>query len=228
MAADLEIRKYKISDAELCMFTSNLCNTLIRDMGDMVAFGLTPNDVSELKMLGDSFEIFQPDATFIGDVMIAGENKSALRNEILETIRNMAMRVKMKWGADSANYKRLDFNNPSLLTDDLLLIVSRDMHAKMTEFLPDLLSLGLTQIILNEWAGLNDNFEISRQAMLDATVKRVEKTSERITKGNELYDLVSRYCSFGKRVYENTSPAKYNDYLIYQGKYKKKKKKTDE
>ena len=44
---------------------------------------------------------------------------------------------------------------------------------------------------------------------------RILKAEERVNKGNELYELVSNYCGFGKKLYEKTSPAKYNDYIIY-------------
>ena len=210
-------RNYNLLDSELCMFTSNLCNFLTRDLADLSVLGLTAPMITSLKALGDAFEIYPPDATFAGDLMIATENKNALREQIQEIIRTMALRVETKWGADSGKYKRLNLGPLVRLTDDMLLVTSRDMKIKMTEYLTALASLGLTQDMLDDWEDLNDQFELARNAQADAVAVRDEKTMERINKGNQLYGYVVTYCNFGKRIYEKTNPARYNDYIIYTG-----------
>jgi hypothetical protein len=220
-------RKYNFIDAELYMITSNLCNRLARDISEFMVFGLTAQDIENLKTLNDSFGILSPDGSILADIMLANEDKNILRNKLLESIRNMAMWVKLKWGTDSVNYKRLDLKNPSQLNDDLLLVTGRNFHAKMTEFQPDLETLGLTQAILDDFENLNSQFENALNAFTDSKVIRDQKTTERIVKGNELYDVVTKYCSLAKRIYEKTNPAKYNDYLIYRGKNKKKKKEEE-
>jgi len=101
------------------------------------------------------------------------------------------------------------------LTDDLLLVTSRDMHTKMTEYMTDMSDLGLTVEMLDDWSDLNDQFEAARNAQDDAIQIRDEKTYDRISKGNEIYKLVSTYASFGKRIYEKTNPPRYNDYIVY-------------
>ena len=211
-------RNYIIADSELCMFVSNFCNFAARDLSDFEIYGLTAEKIGSIKALGDEFERFPTDAAFVGDIMIATENKKALREQILEVIRSMAVRVEAKWGADSAKYKRLNLNNPSKLVYDSLLVTSRALHSIMTEHLSDLADLGLTQAMLNEYADLNEQFELAINAQIDAIAARADKTSERIQKGNELYNLVSMYCEIGKRIYINKNPAKYKDYLIYPTK----------
>jgi hypothetical protein len=41
MATLFNKRNYNISDAEICMFTSNLCNTMTRDLVYLADFGIT-------------------------------------------------------------------------------------------------------------------------------------------------------------------------------------------
>ncbi len=53
---------------------------------------------------------------------------------------------------------------------------------------------------------------------------RVNKTAERISKRNALFKIVSNYCSIGKTLYGKNDPAKYNDYMIYRKKRRKKVK----
>ena len=215
MATNVIQRNYNMLDSDLCMFVSNLCNTLTHDLASLSILGLTASKIASFKALEDAFEVFPPDATYIGNIMIATGNKKLLRDQIIETVKIMALRVETKWGLSSGKYKRLNLTAPSQLTDDMLLTTSRDMQTKVTEYLTDLVDFGLTQLMLDNWETLNDQFELARNAQADAMSERDEKTQERIAKGNELYSWVVTYCNFGKRIFENTNPAKYNDYVIY-------------
>ncbi|MDT3738183.1 MAG: fibronectin type III domain-containing protein [Candidatus Kapabacteria bacterium] len=208
-------RNYKMTDAQLCMFASNLCNFLTRDILDFSAIGLSAPAIASFKALGDAFEVFSPDGSIIGDVMITTENKKSLREQVEETIRTMALRVEQKWGTNSGKYRRLDIRTPSILADDSLLVMSRTVHAKMVEYQPDLVDLGLTPELLDDYEDLNEQFELAKNAQSDAVALRDVKKDERINKGNELYKMVTFYCNYGKIIYSKTNPAKYNDYVIY-------------
>ena len=208
-------RVYNMLDAELCMFTSNLCNVLTRDLSDLAVFGLTAAKIASLKALGDAFELFPADGALVGEVMITTENKNAIREQVLAEIRNMVLRVEAKWGPDNARCRTLNISSPSQLSDDSLFASAKWVHTKMTEFQPDLVDYGLTTEVLDAFADLNEKFELAKNAQAEANSMRILKAEERVNKGNELYELVSNYCGFGKKLYEKTSPAKYNDYIIY-------------
>jgi len=208
-------RNYNLTDAELCMFTSNLCNFLTRDLLDFASFGVTALKIAALKALGDAFEVLPTDGSLIGDVMITTENKNALREQVLTEIKALSVRVEVKWGISSGKYRRLDLRNPSQLSDDALLIVARTVHTKLTDYLPDLADMGLTHAMLDDFDDLIEDFENAKNAQADMVAIRDEKTLERINNGNEIYALVATYCNFGKILYEKTNPAKYNDYIIY-------------
>ena len=208
-------RVYNMLDAELCMFTSNLCNVLTRDIADLAIFGITAAKIASLKALGDAFELFPADGALVGEAMIATENKNAIREQVLTEIRNMVLRLEAKWGPDNARCRTLNINSPSQLSDDSLLASARWVHTKMTEFQPDLADFGLTKEVLDAFEELTEQFELAKNAQAEANSMRILKGEERVNKGNELYELVSNYCGFGKKLYEKTSPAKYNDYIIY-------------
>lgn len=208
-------RNYNLSDAELCSFTSNLCITMQRDIVNLTPFGITVPIITSLKALGDAFEIFQPDDFYIGDVMIATQDKLAKMEVVKETIRNMAMRVALKWGENSGQYRRLGITGMNNFTEEKLLVQARSIHGNMTLWLTDLASTGLTQDLLDDFSDANDAFEAARNAQNTASNVRDNMTELRITKGNELYALVSAYCELGKRVFAVSSPARYNDYIIY-------------
>ena len=215
MASIPEQRIYNFLDATLCQYTSDLCNILTRDAVDLGLFGITAPQITALKALGDAFEVFPPDDALLGDLMVATETKNGLADQVRETIRNMALRVQIKWGTGSGQYKSLGDMGLSKLIEDVLLTTARNVHTRMTGFLTDLASTGLTQDLLDDFEDLNNSFEDSRNEVANKVEERDLKTRERIANGNALYSLVVNYCEIGKRIYEKTNAAKYNDYIIY-------------
>ena len=215
MATELSKRNYNMSDAELCMFTSNLCVTMTRDLTDLADFGITAPKIAALKALGDAFEILPTDEVLLAYVIAATEAKTVKSEAIKETIRDMITRCQVKWGADSWQEKSLGVKGMNKYTDDSLLVASNRVHAQMTTFLTELADTGLTQAMLDAMEDLNEEFEVAKNAQFTKVAEREDKAETRITKGNEIYALISTYCEIGKRVYAKSNPAKYNDYVIY-------------
>lgn len=210
-------RNSNLTDPELCMFTSNLCNTMTRDLSDIASFGVSSLSVTNLKALGDAFEIYPSDDMLSGDLMIATQDKNDKLELVKEGIRNMALRVEMKWGSQSGQYRRLGITGMNNMPDDTLLFTSRRVHTVMTGYLTDLAAQGLTQDMLDDFEDLNESFEVAKNEQQDKMNIRDMSTLERINYANELYNLVAHYCDIGKRVYVNSNQAKYNDYIIYTG-----------
>ena len=200
MAVSNSFRNYKLTDAELCMFTSNLCNTMTRDLADLTDFGITAPKIAALKALGDAFEVLPSDEVLLAYVIAATEAKTAKAESVKETIRNMVTRCQIKWGADSWQEKSLAVKGMNNFTDDSLLVCARRVHSQMTTFLPDLADTGLTQAMLDDMADLNDELEVAKNTQYTKTSEREKDTEVRINDGNELYALVATYCEIGKRV----------------------------
>jgi hypothetical protein len=223
MAANLIRRNYKMSDADLIGLASKVSGTLKMYLEDLESYGITAATITEFDAMRENFLDFQTDNEYMSDMLIANDAKVVLRNKVLEAICGMAMRVKIKWGANSSNYKRLELKNPTLMKNDILLVTSRSIHAKMTEYLPDKCSVGLTQQMLDDFESLNSQFEQSLDAKSDAVVLRDEKKQERIALGNELYAEIIKYCNIGKTVYAQTDYSKHKHFVIYRSSSKKKK-----
>ena len=95
----IPIRDYKISDAELTMFVTNLVQTMTRDLDEFAQFSIDSEDISELESLGNNFEMFPPDTFYQGDVSVAALNKDNKRAELLLATRRISNRALAKWGA---------------------------------------------------------------------------------------------------------------------------------
>ncbi|MCX6153078.1 MAG: hypothetical protein NT007_02835 [Candidatus Kapabacteria bacterium] len=204
-----------MTDAELCMFTSNLCLTMTRDLTDLAAFGITAPKIVALKALGDAFEVLPTDDVYLAYITGATETKNAKKELVKESIRNMVLRCTIKWGANSWQEKTLGATGMNNFSDDALLVAARRVHTQMMTFQTDLSADGLTTGMLDDFEDLNEEFEAAMNAQVTAVNTRDQKTVERIGAGNEIYSFVSTYCEIGKRVFATSDPAKYNDYLIY-------------
>ena len=215
MAITSDQRNYNMTDAELCMFTSNLCNFLFRDVSDLAPYGLTEDKINELKDLGDAFEVFPVDDVYVGQIMIETQAKNEKLKLVRGTIRDMALRVEIKWGVNSGQYKMLSIIGMNKYTVDKTLLTARNVHGRMTDYLPDLVDEGLTHDMLDDFSEINEGLEVLRNSQIAKLALRDVKAKERIDNGNEMYKLVTTYCEIGKRVWVNTNEAKYNDYVIY-------------
>jgi hypothetical protein len=208
-------RNYLLTDADLCMYVSNLIQTITRDAEKFEEYGVTVANITAFESLGNSFEVFPPDTFYQGDVGIATEDKDKKREELLLATRKITNRALVKWGQNSPQYKKFGVKGISEMTDREVLAVSRLVALTAVSFLTQLSGEGLTQAVLDNYEDLLGEFENALNNMNNAIENRDMKTIERITLGNQLYALVSRYCTFGKTIWENVNEAKYNDYIIY-------------
>ena len=211
----IPIRDYKISDAELTMFVTNLVQTMTRDLDEFAQFSIDSEDISELESLGNNFEMFPPDTFYQGDVSVAALNKDNKRAELLLATRRISNRALAKWGQSSPQYNKFGVKGMSNMTDREFLATTRLVILTSESYLSQLESEGLTQEIINEYIEMAQDFENLLQILNDMIEVRDIKTRERIEYGNEIYRLVTKYCTFGKTIWDGVNSAKYNDYLIY-------------
>ena len=208
-------RDYSFADADLMMFASNLSNTLMRDIDEFEQFNVDIDAINAFKELGDQFEVFPPDTYYLSDIGIANSNKEAIRANLLHESRRISNRALIKWGANSSQYNKFGVKNMTKMTDKELLATSRLVKMTAYDYLSDLSSEGLTQQIIDDYELLAQSFEDSMNSINTAMQIREQKTNERITLGNQLYALVTKYCILGKTIWEQTNESKYNDYVIY-------------
>jgi hypothetical protein len=209
------MRDYRMTDSELTVFTQHICDSMTRDITSFTAYGVLEANVTSLQALCDAFEVFPTDEYINQEYLSAVETRDVIVEELQVIIRAMALRVELKWGKKSPKYKSLKISELSQISVDTYLTRARMIHAFMTENLLLLAPEGLTEDMLDDMEAKIEELDDAIRETIDKSSYRMEKTTERITKGNELYDLVSRYCEIGKRIWDKVNPAFYNDYVIY-------------
>ena len=227
MASNANLRKYRLTDSDLNMKVSYLILLLEKDMSDLAVFGLNQDKINELKALYNQFNNFLTDIELKGDAMVATEEKNAILELVKEEIRRMTLRCRMKWGVNSTEEKSLNVTGFGNFSDENLLFASRRVHSQMSIYLPDLIEFGLTQTVLDNFENLNVSFENALNNQKDAINSRLKGTEDRIKLGNELFKLIATYCEMGKRFYEKSNWAKYEQYVIYPQSKKKSENKEE-
>jgi uncharacterized protein YgfB (UPF0149 family) len=117
--------------------------------------------------------------------------------------------------------KRFDAAKINYEDQKKFLTTASHVHEVATAYLAELADYGLTQAKLDSLAADIDDFAAELNKVAELKSQRLAKTEERIAKGNELFALVSRYCTLGKIIWQDKDYARYNDYLIYKNKNRK-------
>ena len=208
-------RDYTLTDAELCMFTSNLVVTMTRDATEFAAKGVDALAITALETLGDAFEVFPNDDYYMADVMIAVEAKNAHRESCENMMRAIIGCARIKWGDRSPQVKRFGAGEMTKERDKEFLTTARQCVAVATGYLLDLTAEGLTQAMIDGLTAEAQSMEDELNNINEKEELRDIKTQERVDDGNELYGFVARYCEIGKIIWQDVDEARYNDYVIY-------------
>ena len=216
MKKEEEKRDFSMSFAELEQFVRNVISSMRRDSAEFDNYGVSAGDIDDFEDLCNDFEDLPTDAELEGIVTIKTQAKDAKADELQVETREITTRVEVKFGENSGEYRSLDAGDLTRFSDPSLLRCARRVHRRGTDMLADLASEGLTQQILDDYDVLIQGFEDALDDKDDAVKDRDIATNNRVQKANELYEFLSNYCNYGKRIWINTNEAKYNDYVIYK------------
>ena len=221
MASNI-IRKYRISDSVLIGAAGKICNTIAEDMDAFRAFGITEADVDAIMAVREQLRTLQTEDNSIGLRMEQTNIRRELTGKIISVIRSMAMRVALRWGEASQEYRQLGSMNLTVFSQSELLRTAKVVHTMMTEYQPNLTEFGLTQAILDEYNAMINQYEANISERIKIEQTRTEDTINRIATGNELYDMLRRIVKVAKLAVPNK--AKF--YTLPQPR-KRNKKESD-
>jgi hypothetical protein len=165
-------RVYKMTDDDLCMFTSNLVQKMRRDAAEFPAKGIDAADVDALETLGNAFEIFPDDIYYQTQVTESQQTKNGLRKNVESLVRELIGVVRVKWGRHSPQVKRFGAGEMTTINDAKFLRIARKAVKLGNDFLSDLADYGWT-------AAKNTAIETAAQDLEDALNEIDDKMLER-------------------------------------------------
>ena len=184
-----------------------------RDVAEFTKMGIEPPFLDELKSDIVELQNAPDDVEVLGEQTPFTEEKDALAEEIKDSIRTIMQRAENKWGTGSARYRQFGTSGLSELNDNDLEACAKRVLRVAERNLADL--AGLTTNDLTTLQRLTINFHSARESQHDAKANRDIKTEDRQITANDIYDRQVIIANTGKRIWENKSEAKYNDYVIY-------------
>lgn len=208
-------RQYNFSDADLKQVGDMLLNLIRRDAVEFADVGFTPARELEYKAYLDEFFNYEGDERLEGNKIIATNAKNEAR-AILETkMRHIFGIARLVFGENSGEFKRFGESNLSRQTDSDLVRTANYVISSGTDYLSELAIEGITTAKIQEVKDAKDNLDEALDKQNKAISDRDLLTHGRITAGNKIYALISKYAEQGKLIWREVNQAKYNDYVLY-------------
>ena len=208
-------RNYNLSNAELYLFTYNLVSCMHRDLEYLEEYGVTEIKITALNTQNEQFNSMPNDDILKSDYSYAVDVRNQKREIVEKTTKSIGLRAKEVYFNNQARAKVLHYINLSQMKDLELLNTASSVHTNAVTFINDLKPEGITQTYLDTFKANIEEFKVAIQTAKEKLQLRNEGTQNRNEAGNKLYSLISKYCDYGKAAFEDTNPARYNDYVIY-------------
>jgi len=208
-------RKYVLSDADLILKGKEKISFFRRDMDAFADFGITETMIAELESGLTAFSNSVNDSEAFNSQIGVAQAKKAKAEELRTAIRLLMKRVEFVYGVNTARYGQFGTKGLSRKGESDLLITGKIVVVVSTEHLQQLSETGLTTAMLDAILVLCEQLEELMHKLSDKIWERNYLQEYRIEVGNMLYVKLVQYASVGFRVWETTSAAKYNDYIIY-------------
>jgi len=215
MKKQLIVRAYRFSDATLVTTGKEKIAFIRRDADAFEPFGITEVLVGSLENDINTFSNSITDIETVSNQTEVTTNKDAKANQLRVAIRTVMARVELKFGTNSAKYKKFGSDALSQQSDAELLITGKRVVRVGTEFLDILTENGLTAAMLTDITKLCNEFEA---LIIDLKIKMGERDimqEDRVEAGNAIYQTLVKYTTMGLSIWETSDVAKYNDYVIY-------------
>ncbi len=209
-------RNFKMTIGELCLYTNTLSSVIRSEIALFGEFGITEQKITDLETMNDAVQNMDLDQLLLSDIGVSVEVRDASREVISGYLKAIEIKAEMVFGVETAKFNSLNCENISQFKHHELLMKAKLVLASAEKYKTELAPVGLTTEYLEQFETELDNYET---AINDVEMKRMARenaTEERVKAANKLYKLVTNYCKIGKNIFVNVSPAKYNQFVIYQ------------
>jgi hypothetical protein len=210
------IRKYNFPDSELAQKSDVVSGFAERDMSRFGSYNYLEADRQRLITMTTDFKDLPPDEFWEGlkaDEVNRKNEKRKLLGLAMNPVRD---RIRMYFGEMSALYRSLQLAELSKKSDNEYYFAVRNVHRLATLKKGVLAAKGLTDAMLTDLDTALKTFDNQMDVAKAAESTRAEETENRIIKGNAVYSEMVIVCEMGKSTWADESPAKYQDYVIYE------------
>ena len=208
-------RLYHLTDAELVVKAKEKISFIRRDSAEFLTFGITSEMIAELENTVDIFSDMPSDIEAKSDQAFLTQTRDSKAEELRVAIQNVMLRVQMTFGIKSPRYKAFGAGTISKQRGANLVTAGKTVVEIGTNFLLEISANGVTAEMLIKISELCKELET---LILDQEIKVSDRSicyENKVEMGNALYTKLMSYTAIGLNIWETTSVARYNDYIIY-------------
>jgi len=210
------VRKYNFPDPDLAQKSDLVSGFASRDMSRFGSFNYHEADLQRLITRTAEFKDLPPDEFWEGLKADEVNRKNEMRRLLGLAMNPVRDRVKMHFGEMSALYRSLHLAELSKASDHDYYFAVRNVHRLASLKKGVLADKGLSEAMLTALDNALKAFDLQIDVAKAAETTREEETENRIIKGNSLYTELVLVCEMGKSTWADESPAKYQEYVIYE------------
>lgn len=209
-----EQRRYKMSDAQLVVLADKLKQCATRDLEDLAEFGVLPATLIAFQAARDTFYNSPTDEALSEDVAIATQIQNAEKAVLMQQIRQISERARIKYGDSDYRFRKYGVDFLSKQRTDEIVRTGRRVQKVAKEQLPELCTEGISQAMLDTLGVLNNNLDELIDRQLDTIKNRDIAVDLRIMNGNALYSMMVTIAAKGILCWLDISEKRYNDYIL--------------
>ncbi len=205
-----------MSVGDFILKTNGIIDLMTQELALFDEYGVKQTDIDALAAMTNEVQAAVTDEYFVTETGIAIDNRDQIRLILEKYLRRIAAASKVAFGAESRKEKFLSCPLITKLTDSELLMTAGRIHSTAVDELLELQKEGITAEYLEAFSDAVQEFETACNLVEKQRLIRESSTEERIKAQNKLYDSVSKYCTYGKLIFDGVSAAKYNRFILTQ------------
>jgi hypothetical protein len=208
-------KKFTLSYPELSQRGDRVQLVVSRDVNEFTKYGYKKNIAVKLGEKTEQLKAILPDMYWEGQKTLSTNTKDQCKGKLVEILGEIAFKAKLALGADSKEYATFRFSGMDRQPDQQLVAYAKHVCQTVEFFIDQLTKRNVTPKLIIQTIDANTALDNAVDAQMEAISVREQKSVERMTLGNELYELIVELCDVGKRIWEHKNEAFYNDYVLY-------------
>lgn len=208
-------KKFNFSYGELSQRCDRVSELMTRDAAEFANIGYNAEYITAFTTKTVAFKTLESDTYWQGQQMLKTDNKNNIRRRLSNLISEFRFRAKLALGEESVEYRSFRFSRLANLDENQLIIYASHITKTATPMLEKLAIRRIDEATLQEIEAEAQELDNAIDEQKAAISLREQKSFERMAVANDLYTIMSEVCEVGKRIWEGTNEAFYDDYLIY-------------